>query len=401
MSDETGEIICDALVIGGGPAGLMAAGELSRAGHKVLLAEAKPSIGRKFLMAGKSGLNLTKVEDRETFMAAYGEAAAVLERMLDAFGPDAVQEWAQGLGQPVFTGSTGRVFPEVMKASPLLRAWLQELAERGVETHTRWRWAGWDEGLALFETPDGSVRVRAKATVLAMGGASWKRLGSDGLWADALAEKGVNLEPFAPANAGICVDWSPHMAPYMGQPLKNVAFRAGAFASRGEAVISGRGLEGGGIYSVSRGVREGGALTIDLLPDQSVEDVAENLSRPRGKASLSNHLRKRLKLSPVQIALLNEFARPFPDEPMEFASRIKAVPVRHGGLRPMDEAISTAGGVAWQALDDTLMLRELPGVFCAGEMIDWEAPTGGYLLTACLATGRWAGRAAADWLLNR
>ena len=401
MSDETGEIICDALVIGGGPAGLMAAGELSRAGHKVLLAEAKPSIGRKFLMAGKSGLNLTKVEDRETFMAAYGEAAAVLERMLDAFGPDAVQEWAQGLGQPVFTGSTGRVFPEVMKASPLLRAWLQELAERGVETHTRWRWAGWDEGLALFETPDGSVRVRAKATVLAMGGASWKRLGSDGLWADALAEKGVNLEPFAPANAGICVDWSPPMAPYMGQPLKNVAFRAGAFASRGEAVISGRGLEGGGIYSVSRGVREGGALTIDLLPDQSVEDVAENLSRPRGKASLSNHLRKRLKLSPVQIALLNEFARPFPDEPMEFASRIKAVPVRHGGLRPMDEAISTAGGVAWQALDDTLMLRELPGVFCAGEMIDWEAPTGGYLLTACLATGRWAGRAAADWLLNR
>ena len=401
MSDETGEIICDALVIGGGPAGLMAAGELSLVGHKVLLAEAKPSIGRKFLMAGKSGLNLTKVEDRETFMAAYGEAAAVLERMLDAFGPDAVQEWAQGLGQPVFTGSTGRVFPEVMKASPLLRAWLRELTESGVETYTRWRWAGWDEGLALFETPDGQVRVRAKATVLAMGGASWKRLGSDGLWADVLAEKGVNLEPFAPANAGICVDWSPHMAPYMGQPLKNVAIRAGAFASRGEAVISGRGLEGGGIYSVSRGVREGGALTIDLLPDQSFEDVAESLSRPRGKASVSNHLRKRLKLSPVQIALLNEFARPFPDEPMEFASRIKAVPVRHGGLRPMDEAISTAGGVAWQALDDTLMLRELPGVFCAGEMIDWEAPTGGYLLTACLATGRWVGRAASDWLVKR
>ena len=401
MSDETGEIICDALVIGGGPAGLMAAGELSRAGHKVLLAEAKPSIGRKFLMAGKSGLNLTKVEERDKFMAAYGEAAAVLERMLDAFGPDAVQEWAQGLGQPVFTGSTGRVFPEVMKASPLLRAWLRELTESGVETYTRWRWAGWDEGLALFETPDGQVRVRAKATVLAMGGASWKRLGSDGLWADVLAEKGVNLEPFAPANAGIFVDWSPHMAPYMGQPLKNVAIRAGAFASRGEAVISGRGLEGGGIYSVSRGVREGGALTIDLLPDQSFEDVAESLSRPRGKASLSNHLRKRLKLSPVQIALLNEFARPFPDEPMEFASRIKAVLVRHAGLRPMDEAISTAGGVAWQALDDTLMLRELPGVFCAGEMIDWEAPTGGYLLTACLATGRWAGRAAADWLVKR
>lgn len=401
MSDETGEIICDALVIGGGPAGLMAAGELSLVGHKVLLAEAKPSIGRKFLMAGKSGLNLTKVEERETFMAAYGEAAAVLEPMLDAFGPDAVQEWAQGLGQPVFTGSTGRVFPEVMKASPLLRAWLRELTESGVETYTRWRWAGWDEGLALFETPDGQVRVRAKATVLAMGGASWKRLGSDGLWADVLAEKGVNLEPFAPANAGICVDWSPHMAPYMGQPLKNVAIRAGAFASRGEAVISGRGLEGGGIYSVSRGVREGGALTIDLLPDQSFEDVAESLSRPRGKASVSNHLRKRLKLSPVQIALLNEFARPFPDEPMEFASRIKAVPVRHGGLRPMDEAISTAGGVAWQALDDTLMLRELPGVFCAGEMIDWEAPTGGYLLTACLATGRWVGRAASDWLVKR
>lgn len=400
MRDETGEIKCDALVIGGGPAGLMAAGELSRAGHKVLLAEGKPSIGRKFLMAGKSGLNLTKVEERDKFMAAYGEAAAVLEPMLDAFGPDAIQEWAHGLDQPVFTGSTGRVFPEVMKASPLLRAWLRELADRGVETQTRWRWVGWDERSALFETPNGPVRVRAKATVLAMGGASWKRLGSDGLWADVLAEKGISLEPFEPANAGICVDWSSHMAPYMGQPLKNVAFRAGAFMSRGEAVVSERGLEGGGIYSVSRGVREGGALTIDLLPDQSVEDVAENLSRPRGKASVSNHLRKRLKLSPVQIALLNEFARPFPGEPMEFAFRIKAVPVRHAGLRPMDEAISTAGGVAWRALDNTLMLREFPSVFCAGEMIDWEAPTGGYLLTACLATGRWAGRAASDWLSN-
>ena len=383
-----------AVVIGAGPAGLMAAQELAQVGHDVTLVEARPTVGRKFLMAGKSGLNLTKVESPEVFMRAYGEAASWLQPMLADFGPEAVQEWARGLGQELFTGSTGRVFPRAMKASPLLRAWMGRLDQLGVRVRTGWRWTGWDNGAARFETPDGPAAIAANATVLALGGASWPRLGSDGAWAATLARQGVDIAGFAPANAGVLVNWSPHMARVFGQPLKNVGLSAGPYASRGEAVISAQGLEGGGIYSVSRGVREGHGLQVDLLPDMGPDDLVRRLARSRGKATWSNHLRKSLKLGPARTALLNEFGRPLPQDPQALATLIKALPIAHAGLAPLDRAISTAGGVKRAALDSTLMLKVLPGVFCAGEMLDWEAPTGGYLLTACLATGRWAGQAA-------
>ncbi|KIC35963.1 TIGR03862 family flavoprotein [Leisingera sp. ANG-M7] len=390
----------DAVVIGAGPAGLMAAEELGRAGHQVLVAEAKPSAARKFLMAGKSGLNLTKDESFEQLITRYGEAADWLEPMIRAFDAQAVQVWAQGLGSELFTGSTGRVFPKVMKASPLLRAWLGRLGGNGVQIRTRWRWAGWDGSALIFETPDGSVRIEAGAVVLALGGASWARLGSDGAWRPLLQERAVEVSPFKPANAGLLVEWSKHLAPQFGQPLKGIALRAGGQVSRGEAVISQRGLEGGGIYSVCAAVREGAVLHMDLLPDLEEAEVARRLSRPRGKVSFSNHLRKALKLSPASVALLQEFGRPLPQEAQALASLIKALPVQHAGLRPMDEAISTAGGVCRDAVDGNLMLKQIPGAFCAGEMLDWEAPTGGYLLTACLATGRWAGQAAAGYLAS-
>ncbi|GHF42873.1 NAD(FAD)-utilizing dehydrogenase [Seohaeicola zhoushanensis] len=384
-----------AVVIGGGPAGLMAAEELARAGHAVTVIEAKPSLGRKLLMAGKSGLNLTKEEEAAAFLAAYAEAAPWLAPMIAAFGPAEVRDWAEGLGQETFAGSTARVFPVAMKASPLLRAWIARLTDLGVTFRTRWRWTGWEGDALAFETPEGRQLLHSAVTVLALGGASWARLGSDGAWAALLAARGIPLAPFAPANAGVAVAWSPHMAAVYGQPLKGVAFRAGAWTSRGEAVISARGLEGSGIYAVSRGLREGHPLVIDLMPDLAEAEVARRLSRPRGRASLSNHLRKALKLAPAAHALLNECARPLPADPPALAARIKALAVPNATLRPIDEAISTAGGLPRAALDDDLMLVQMPGVFCAGEMLDWEAPTGGYLLTACLATGRHAGQGAA------
>ncbi|WP_171177414.1 TIGR03862 family flavoprotein [Ruegeria sp. HKCCD8929] len=387
-----------AVVVGAGPAGLMAAEELARAGISVLVAEAKPSVARKFLMAGKSGLNLTKDEPFDDLMRAYDAAENWLHPMIADFDAQAVQDWARGLGQELFTGSTGRVFPKAMKASPLLRAWLERLGRLGVQIRTRWRWTGWEDEAPRFDTPEGVQRVAAQATVLALGGASWTRLGSDGAWAQLLAGQGVELTPFAPANAGLLVDWSEHTRSRFGHPLKNVALQAGGVRTRGEAVISEWGLEGGGVYTICKAVREGAVLSVDMLPDLPIEDVARRLSRPRGKASLSNHLRKALKLGPGRLALLMEFGRPLPRDASDLARLIKAVPVRHAGLRPIDEAISTAGGVASAALDDGLMLKALPGVFCVGEMLDWEAPTGGYLLTGCFATGRWAGRSAASWL---
>jgi len=380
----------DALVIGAGPAGLMAAEALLAAGRRVVVAEAKPSVGRKFLMAGKSGVNLTKVEDAADFLAAF--YCPQILPMLAQFGPDAVQDWARGLGQAVFIGSSGRVFPEEMKASPLLRAWLARLAV--VDLRTRWKWRGWARTETVFDTPEGGRSVHPRVTVLALGGASWARLGSDGAWAPLLAARGVPLAPFQPANMGLCVNWSAPMARMFGAPVKGCALSAGAVRTRGEFVISECGLEGGGIYAISRAVRGGAALQVDLMPDWSVSRIEERLARPRGKSSLSNHLRKTLKLDPVRLALLMEFGRPLP-EGAGLARLIKALPLRHSGPRPLDEAISTAGGVRWAGLDKNLMLKAIPGTFCAGEMLDWEAPTGGYLLTGCLATGRWAGQAAA------
>ena len=377
----------DAVVIGAGPAGLMAAEQMAKAGLSVLVADAMPSVGRKFLMAGKSGLNITKVED--DFAASFDPT---MTTAINKFGPQEVMDWATELGQPLFTGSTGRVFPKVMKASPLLRAWLSRLADLGVEFRTRWCWEGWADDALNFTTLDGPKSLAPKVTVLALGGASWARLGSDGAWAGHLPN---DIAPFAPANMGFGVAWSDYMKPHLGQPVKAVALTAGNLSTRGEFVISERGIEGGGIYMVSRAMREGAPLLIDLMPDWPLERVQKALAKPRGKTSLSNHLRKVLRFDPLRMALLSEFGRPFPDD---LGALIKALPVRHTGPRPMDEAISTAGGVRFDALTDDLMLKSRPGVFCAGEMLDWEAPTGGYLITGCLATGLKAGRAAARFV---
>ncbi|MCK0141277.1 TIGR03862 family flavoprotein [Aliiroseovarius sp. F20344] len=387
-----------ALVIGAGPAGLMAAEELATAGLSVTVADAKPSPARKFLMAGKSGLNLTKSEPISAFLSQI-HGADRLRNIVSEFGPEAVQEWAQGLGQEVFTGSSGRVFPKAMKASPLLRAWLERLDGLGVKLHRNWRWVGVEGDAMQFDTPDGPSQISPDVTVLALGGASWSKLGSDGKWVSILAEKGVPLAPFKPANMGFAMDWSDHMSRHFGQPVKAVRVMAGNQSVLGEFIVSSRGLEGSAIYAVSREMREGAALTLDLVPNRSLQDVSGRLSRPRGKASLSNHLRKTLKLDPVKIALLQEFARPLPSDPAKLAVLIKALPVSHHGPRPIDEAISTAGGLSFNALDDGLMITSMPGVFACGEMLDWEAPTGGYLLTTCFATGRHAGRAAAAFAL--
>jgi len=387
--------VSHAVVIGAGPAGLMAAEVLASAGVKTLIADAMPSVGRKFLMAGKSGLNLTKVEASDTFDAAFGDHPPALQAALDAFGPKDVMAWAEGLGQDLFTGSTGRVFPTVMKASPLLRAWMGRLAGLGVTAQTRWRWTGWHGKDLLFETPDGPETVGPCVTILALGGASWARLGSDGAWVTHLSE---DTTAFAPANMGFAVNWSDHMRPHFGKPVKSVRLVAGDTESRGEFILSQRGIEGGGVYAVSRAMREGAGLTIDLVPDLEVVAVRAALRRVNPKASLPNRLRKALRLDGPRIALLQEFGRPFPDD---LAILLKALPVRHAGPRPMDEAISVAGGVRFDAMDDVLMLHRHPGVFCAGEMLDWEAPTGGYLITACLATGRQAARGALAYLARR
>lgn len=378
----------------------MAAEVLSARGISVLLCEAKPSVGRKFLMAGKSGLNLTMDVLPDRLMPAYAEAEPALRPIVAEFDAQAVKSWADGLGQPVFTGSTGRVFPKAMKASPLLRAWLARLTQQGVEVRTRMRWHGWRGDAAVFRTPNGLEEIDADVTVLALGGASWARLGSDGQWADLLRESDVDVAIFQPANAGVCVDWTPFMERHYGAALKNIALTAGLLTSRGEAVISNAGLEGGGVYSISRAVREGAPLCVDLLPDLRADEVAQKIARPKGKSSLSNHLRRVLRLEPVKIALAQEIAHPLPTGPDRLAQVLKNVQIPVAGMRPLDEAISVAGGVRFSAITEDLMLTQRPGVFCAGEMLDWEAPTGGYLLTACFATGRRAGLGAARYLEN-
>jgi uncharacterized flavoprotein (TIGR03862 family) len=376
----------DALVIGAGPAGLMAAEALAQAGRRVVVAEAKPSPARKFLMAGKSGLNLTKDEPPAPFHAAY--RAPWLTPALQVFGPPQVQDWARGLGVEVFTGSSGRVFPVAMKASPLLRAWLRRLDSLGVDLRTRWRWTGFNGDALTFDTPDGPQTLAPRVTILALGGASWSRLGSDGAWVPWLRDKGVEIAPWQPANMGLSVQWSPHMTPHFGTAVKGAQLRAGDTTSRGEFIVSAQGLEGGGLYAVSRAVRDGAALTLDLMPDLPADEITRRLSRMKPSETTTNRLRK-LGLPPVAVALLMEWSRTEP-----FAA-IKALTIRHTGPRPLDQAISTAGGITAAALTESLELRALPGIFAAGEMLDWEAPTGGYLLTGCLATGLHAGIAAA------
>ncbi|QYK41621.1 MAG: TIGR03862 family flavoprotein [Paracoccaceae bacterium] len=389
----------EAVVIGAGPAGLMAAEAMAGAGLSVTVAEAKPSPARKFLMAGKSGLNITRDEPMAAFAAAY-HPPGWLTPILDSFGPDAVAAWCRGLGQPVFTGSSGRVFPVAMKASPLLRAWLARLDGLGVVLHRRWRWTGFDGTAARFDTPAGPARLAPRVTVLALGGASWARLGSDGAWAPLLAGLGVPLAPFRPANMGFRIDWSPHMAALAGQPVKGAALVvSGGMRHRGEFVISSRGIEGGAVYAASRALRDGARLAVDLMADLPEAGVAARLARAKPGDSLANRLRK-AGLGPVAAALLREWGGPLPADPAALAARIKALPVPLGPPRPMDEAISTAGGIMAQGLGAGLDLHALPGVFAAGEMLDWEAPTGGYLLTASLATGRHAGLAAARRALS-
>lgn len=379
------------LVIGAGPAGLMAAEVLAQAGHQVHLADQMPSFGRKMLMAGKSGLNITNTRPAADFIAAYHPLSPELRDALTAFGPAEVSAWAEGLGQELFTGSSGRVFPVVMKASPLLRAWLSRLEGSGVTFARRWRWSGWEGETAAFDTPEGRRLFPADAVVLALGGASWARLGSDGSWTQAFAPQ--DLAPFAPANMGFIVDWSPHMARHFGSPLKGIAIKAGDQSVRAECVISARGLEGGGIYSVSRNLREGASLAFDLFPDLGLDQLRARIGGLSKAMSMATLL-KRLKLDPAKAALVQECGRPFP---ADLAPLLKHLPVPLLAPRPMDEAISTAGGVRAAALEG-LMLKARAGVFVAGEMLDWEAPTGGYLLTGCLATGHAAGLQAAAWL---
>lgn len=387
-----------ALVIGGGPTGLMAAETLASEGVAVSLCEAKPSVGRKFLMAGKSGLNLTKDENFEPFLSHFADSASKLRPILTDFDGAAVQEWARGLGQEVFTGSSGRVFPTAMKASPLLRAWLARLDDLGVRRNTRWKWTGWDGPKATFDTPDGSQGVCCDVTILALGGASWARLGSDGAWAPLLREAEVGVAPFAASNAGLVMNWSSHMTAHMGASLKAVSWRAGDLVSRGEAVISRSGLEGGGIYTLTPEVRRGAPLFVDLAPDIPADRLRAELENKPAKLRLAHWLKNTRRLSPAKVALFFEMTAGEVLDRGDWGDRLKNLPVRHSGLRPMDEAISTAGGVQWRALTPDLMLKNRPGVFCAGEMLDWEAPTGGYLITASLATGRWAAKGALSYL---
>jgi len=399
-------------IIGGGPAGLMAAETARAGGVEVDLYDAMPSIGRKLLLAGKGGLNLTHSEPLEPFLSRYGPRRTQIEPVIKDFGPEALRAWAQALGIKTFVGSSGRVFPQDLKAAPLLRTWLRRLRKAGVRFHVRHRWIGWNqEGELLFRIfEDESRPVHADATILALGGGSWPKLGSDARWVDILQKRGVFIAPLRPANCGFDVEWSDHIrTKFAGHPVKSVAVivakPSGSFWQQGEFVITKTGVEGGVIYAVSAYLRdqieaEGSAiLKLDLAPDRDQARLTRELSRPRGKRTMATHLQRRAHIAGVKAALLREVI-PKEDfaDPIRLAAAIKSLPVKLVAARPMAEAISTAGGVRFEELDERLMIRKLPGLFCAGEMLDWEAPTGGYLLTACFATGRTAGVGAVTWL---
>jgi uncharacterized flavoprotein (TIGR03862 family) len=395
----------DVAIVGAGPAGLIAAETVASAGLSVIVYDRMPSVARKFLMAGRGGLNLTHSEPLNIFLTRYGNASPLLRKAIEAFPPQALRDWAHGLGQDTFIGSSGRVFPKTFKASPLLRAWLSRLEGLGVQQALRHRWLGWnEEGALRFETPQGERTIAPRATILALGGASWPRLGSDGSWREALLSQGITINDLKPANSGFRVAWSESFRDrFEGQPLKSVALHFETHRSRGEMIVTKDGIEGGGVYALSAALREGVAakghaiLTIDLRPDFTLPDIVARLSRPRGKQSIATFLRKAAALPPVAIGLLHEAAlhngtklAAMPAD--DLAGLIRALPVRVEGAASLTRAISTAGGVSFAEVGPDFSLRKRPDVFVAGEMLDWEAPTGGYLLQASFATGMAAGQ---------
>jgi uncharacterized flavoprotein (TIGR03862 family) len=396
-----------AAIIGSGPAGLMAAEMLAQGGVQVEVFDAMPSAGRKFLMAGKGGMNITHAEPFADFLTRYGAQRDQIEPLLQAFPPQALRDWIHGLGIETFVGTSGRVFPKEMKAAPLLRAWLHRLRSMGVRFHMRHRWCGWDDTGALrFSTEGGERLVHADVVVLALGGASWPQLGSDGAWVDLLSQRGIAIAPLRPANCGFDVHWSEHLRErFAGEPLKSVAAEFGGVRRQGECLITTHGIEGGLIYALSAALRDTierdgrATLKLDLLPDWSEARVRKEVAHPRGSRSLASHLQSRLGLKGVKASLLREVLSAEQMHDTDQLTRtIKALPLELVAPRPLAEAISTAGGVTFDALDAHLMLKQMPGMFCAGEMLDWEAPTGGYLLSACFASGRAAGEGALHWL---
>jgi uncharacterized flavoprotein (TIGR03862 family) len=410
MSNSTSESKRVA-VIGAGPAGLMAAEMLANGGVPVDVYDAMPSAGRKFLLAGKGGMNITHSEPYDSFVGRYGARSGEVTRWLDAFTPAQVREWIHGLGIDTFVGTSGRVFPTDMKAAPLLRAWLHRLRESGVRLHMRHRWLGWRDGALLFSTADVEIVVNAQATVLAMGGASWPRLGSDGAWVPVLAGRSVDVAPLVPSNCGFDADWSAFFTErFAGEPLTTAAItfvnaRGEKEWRKGQFVVTSTGIEGSLVYAISAPVRDqiardgSATIWIDLAPDHDAERVLAEVTHPRGSRSMSSHLQSRLGLKGVKAGLLREcLGADEYNDPARLAAAIKSLPLVLMRPRPIAEAISSAGGVRLESLDERMMLRALPGVFAAGEMLDWEAPTGGYLLTACFASGRAAGSGALAWL---
>ena len=389
--------MCDVLIVGGGPAGLMAADYLSKLNYNITIVDQMPTMGRKFLMAGKSGLNLTKNEPFEKFLKNFSETTPQLLSALENFTPDDVQTWATSLGINLFTGSTGRVFPTHMKASPLLRAWLFQLDKRGVTRRHKMKAISLNNMSLLFKTENGEEEISAKAILFAMGGASWRRLGSDAGWLKWLTD--VKSEKFCASNVGLKINWSKHLNKYFGEPVKAITLRSGKIKSQGEIVITQTGIEGGGIYSLSPAIRKGEEVFLDLLPNWNEDQLNHALQKPLAKISWSNHLRKVFNLNKVKQTLLREFSsNSFSKE--QLLGDLKSLRITHQGFEEIDKAISTAGGIHFDQLDHNLMLSKKPGIFFAGEMLNWDAPTGGYLITAALATGLWSAKGIEKLLLG-